>query len=90
MATIEVDEKPWKWSLVFPKKEGDHIGDDTLSLILHSPKGGTLILAGTPLRLPADRLPSVVEKIQRISKTVPPGSKPFSLDMLRTRLADQQ
>ena len=90
MATIEVDEKPWKWSLVFPKKEGDHIGDDTLSLILHSPKGGTLILVGTPLRLPADRLPSVVEELQRISKTVPPGSKPFSLDMLRTRLADQQ
>jgi hypothetical protein len=49
------------------------------------------MLEDRPLKFPPDRLGPMIERIQEISETIPAGSRPFTLDMLRARLdADRQ
>ncbi len=87
MAAIEADGRQWNWSLVFPKKKGEHIGSDGLKVIPPWSKNRTSGVQHTPLRFPEDRLRSAIEEIQLATKTVSAGAKPFTLEMLRAKIA---
>ena len=87
IASANSDGRLWNWSLVFPKKTGERVGNDMLTVAHFSEKGGSLSLTDIPLRLREERLRSILEEVQRLTKTtVPDSSKPFTLEMLRARL----
>lgn len=87
IASADVDGHHWNWSLVWPKRSGERIGNDNVSVIHRQKKGGLLNMVNRPLRLPEDRLKAILEEIQRTTKTnVPGSSKPFSLETLRAEL----
>ena len=83
VSTATVGGHDWNWSLVFPKKKGERLGDNVLQIAFDTAKGGAM-----PMRCSAEGLGAMIEKVQLVSKTVPEGGKPFTLDMLRARLRD--
>jgi hypothetical protein len=83
VSTATVGGHDWNWSLVFPKKKGERLGDDMLQIVFDTAKSGAM-----PLRCSAEGLAVMVEKVQLVSKTVPEGDKPFTLATLRARLRD--
>lgn len=91
VASVDVGDHLWNWSLVWPKQTGERIGNDDFSVIHRTKKGGLLSVVSFPLRLREDRLKAILEEVQRTAKTDVPGSpKPFTLDMLRIRLAERR
>jgi hypothetical protein len=90
VASTDVGGHHWKWSLMYPNKAGERIGNDDFTVI-HRPKGGgSLSMENHPLRLPEDRLKAILEEVQRVTHTtVQGGTEPFTLDLLRKRLDEK-
>lgn len=91
VASADMGDHHWNWSLVWPKQAGERIGNDDFSVIHRPKKGGSLSMGSFPLRLQEDRLKAILEEVQRSTKTSVRGSsEPFTLDTLRTRLAERR
>jgi outer membrane lipoprotein-sorting protein len=91
IASADVEEHHWNWSLVFPKQVGDRIGDDFFKIAYRVPNGGSMNLEDVPLRLPEDRLQAILAEVQQTSKTTMPNtSEPFTLDTLRKIIAERR
>lgn len=87
IASVDVDGHHWNWSLAWPKRSGERIGNNEFSVVHRSKKRGQLSMVDYPLRLREDRLKAILEAVQRTKRTDQPGSsKPFSLDSIRAQI----
>ncbi len=76
---------------MFPKKAGERLGNDLVSVVYRPNEADALSMAWFPLRLPESQLKAVLAELQRLTKTTATGStEPFTLETLRTRLGDAQ
>jgi hypothetical protein len=88
IATTESGCHRWYWSLLFPKKAGERIGNDDLTVAHRTKNGGELSVGNFPIQLQDARLNAILREVQRQAKIdIPGSSEPFTLETLRATIA---